>query len=137
MECERTILRRAFTKDLRRDRTGTGMRMREFMKNRMCVFILLLVLLLPCVRITAGYSEAAFSDDPDAVERAADSVFMLEVYSYNNQQVAVGSGVSTSASISRVAKDLKPSRFDIVFLLPLEGDLCGGGHPTALRLYMK
>ena len=69
-----------------------GMGVRKFMKKRMCVFILLLVLLLPCVRITAGYSEAAFSDDPDAVERAADSVFMLEVYSANRSRIAIGSG---------------------------------------------
>lgn len=36
--------------------------------------------------------ETAFSDNADAIEKAADSVFMLEVYSYNNQRVAVGSG---------------------------------------------
>ena len=69
-------------------------RVREMKKRFVCravktlIWILAACLLLPAV--SAG--EGAFSDDPDAIEKAADSVFMLEVYAYNNQQIAVGSG---------------------------------------------
>lgn len=51
-----------------------------------CLFIYLLV----CPSFSFG--ENTFSTDADAIEKAADSVFMLEVYSYNNQKIAVGSG---------------------------------------------
>ena len=50
----------------------------------------LLICLLSCPVLSAG--DYSFSADADAIEKAADSVFMLEVYSYNNQQVAVCSG---------------------------------------------
>lgn len=50
----------------------------------------LLICLLSCPALSVG--DYSFSADADAIEKAADSVFMLEVYSYNNQQVAVGSG---------------------------------------------
>ena len=54
-----------------------------------CVFWLVLCcMLLPAL----SSAEAAFSQDPDAIEKAADSVFMLEVYSGTNRQIAVGSG---------------------------------------------
>lgn len=33
-----------------------------------------------------------YIDDSDAIERTADSVFMLETYSLENQQIAIGSG---------------------------------------------
>ena len=41
---------------------------------------------------TYSMADKAFSADADAIEIAADSVFMLEVYSYDNRQIAVGSG---------------------------------------------
>lgn len=37
-------------------------------------------------------AEQGFTEDADAIEKAADSVFMLEIYSRNNQKIAVGSG---------------------------------------------
>ena len=52
------------------------------------VFLTLLILLLPAVSLC----EYGFSDDADAIEAAADSVFMLEVYSSSNRKIAVGSG---------------------------------------------
>ena len=49
-----------------------------------CLFLLAV---MPCVSADSG-----FSGDPDAVERAADSVFMLEVYRSDRAKVAIGSG---------------------------------------------
>ena len=51
-------------------------------------YIFICLLLFPVVSL----GESGFSTDPDAIEKAADSVFMLEVYSNNNQQIAIGSG---------------------------------------------
>ena len=51
--------------------------------------LLALCLLLNPLAASAEYS---FSRDADAIESAADSVFMLEVYSSDNKQIAVGSG---------------------------------------------
>ena len=53
------------------------------------VFLLLAVFLMQPAAVLGEYS---FSDDADAIERAADSVFMLEVYASGNQKIAVGSG---------------------------------------------
>ena len=39
-----------------------------------------------------SYADYSFSEDADSVEKAADSVFMLEVYSSSNQKIGVGSG---------------------------------------------
>ena len=52
------------------------------------VFCLITCLLYPVL----SFGEYSFSGDADAIEKAADSVFMLEVYSYNNQRIAIGSG---------------------------------------------
>ncbi len=52
--------------------------------------ILILFCLLLCPTLSLG--EYSFSGDADAIEKAADSVFMLEVYSGDNRQIAVGSG---------------------------------------------
>ena len=62
------------------------------MKTRARISVLFLALFLAGAFITAGGAEAAFSEDPDAVERAADSVFMLEVYSSGRSRIAIGSG---------------------------------------------
>ena len=51
------------------------------------VFSLLLTCMFPFV-----YAETMFSENPDAVEKAADSVFMLEVYDNHNTRIAIGSG---------------------------------------------
>ena len=51
-------------------------------------FLALCLLLCPAVSLGDG----GFSADADAIEKAADSVFMLEVYSNRNQRIAVGSG---------------------------------------------
>ena len=55
--------------------------------------IMLLGLVL-CLLFGPGLSRAdgPFSADADAIEKAADSVVMLEVYSYNKQKIALGSG---------------------------------------------
>ena len=58
-------------------------------KKTIIIFCLAACLLLCPV---LSFCESAFSADADAIEKAADSVFMLEVYSYNNQRIAVGSG---------------------------------------------
>ena len=59
------------------------------MKKRVLTLLLAASLLL-CPAIT--YADYSFSADADAIEKAADSVFMLEVYSYNNRMIATGSG---------------------------------------------
>ena len=56
--------------------------------KRFFALICLAVLLVPL----AAAAEYSFSNDPDAVEKAADSVFMLEVYDASNRKLAVGSG---------------------------------------------
>ena len=53
--------------------------------------LLTVLMIIFTLTATAG-AEAAFSEDPDAVERAADSVFMLEVYSGSRSRIAIGSG---------------------------------------------
>ena len=40
----------------------------------------------------SGHADYSFSNDADAVENAANSVFMLEVYDSRNRKIAVGSG---------------------------------------------
>ena len=57
-------------------------------KPAILLFLIALMLLTPVLSL----GDYSFSSDADAIEKAADSVFMLEVYSYNNQQIAVGSG---------------------------------------------
>lgn len=56
----------------------------------MLTAVMLLVLCFCPARVIGA--AAAFSDDPDAIEAAADSVFMLEVYSSSNRCIATGSG---------------------------------------------
>lgn len=53
---------------------------------------LILAILLVCLAVISSAAEYRFSEDADAIENAADSVFMLEVYSSSNRQIAVGSG---------------------------------------------
>ena len=52
------------------------------------LFLLLCLVFLPSLTL-ATYR---FSEDADAIESVADSVFMLEVFDSNNQKIAVGSG---------------------------------------------
>ncbi|MCR5566723.1 MAG: S1C family serine protease [Clostridiales bacterium] len=59
------------------------------MKKRLFTLLLAAALLL-CAKPALG--DYSFSADADAIEKAADSVFMLEVYSYNNRMLATGSG---------------------------------------------
>ena len=62
------------------------------MKKSIWAFILFIAMVISsCLSAPAG-AEAAFSENPDAVERAADSVFMLEVYGRNRNKTAIGSG---------------------------------------------
>ena len=60
-------------------------------KRFFTVFVLAVVaisLLLP----ETACAEYSFSNDPDAVEKAADSVFLLEIYDAYNRKIASGSG---------------------------------------------
>ena len=53
---------------------------------------ILFVVLLLVLTISAAFGEYSFTNDADAIEEAANSVFMLEVYSSRNQKIGVGSG---------------------------------------------
>ena len=61
-----------------------------YMKNKLsatiCFLAVMTVLLFQPGSAAAEYS---FSSDADAVERAADSVFMLEVYDARNNQIGL------------------------------------------------
>ncbi len=54
----------------------------------------LVLAIIAAVMIMLGMASAdgGFSDDADAIETAADSVYMLEVYSSRKEKIAVGSG---------------------------------------------
>ena len=54
--------------------------------------LILLLVFASCIISPGSLAEAAFSENPDAVEQAADSVFMLEVYGSNRSRMAIGSG---------------------------------------------
>ena len=56
-----------------------------------CFSILCCFAILSCLSISLA-AEYSFSEDADAVEEAANSVFMLEVYSSQSQKIGVGSG---------------------------------------------
>lgn len=66
------------------------------MKKQLCipqiVICVLCIIVLSLLSPTLSRAEYSFSEDADAIEKAADSVFMLEVYSNDNKQIAVGSG---------------------------------------------
>ena len=64
------------------------------MKKRLVSGVWVCVLLVLCAAVipVSALGEYSFSTDADAIEKAADSVFMLEVYSSDNRQIAVGSG---------------------------------------------
>lgn len=62
------------------------------MKPVFRTFIFPVVIFFTCVFILPVCAEAAFLDNPDAVEKVADSVFMLEVYDKNHSRIAIGSG---------------------------------------------
>ena len=61
---------------------------RHFMKNRMMLLLIAAIVMFH----SCALGEYSFTDDVDAIERAADSVLMLEVYSSQNQKIGVGSG---------------------------------------------
>ena len=56
--------------------------------SRALSFLTALLFLLPGV----SGAEQKFTEDADAIEQAADSVFMLEIYGYDNRKIGVGSG---------------------------------------------
>ena len=58
-------------------------------KVYLCLIVSSMFLFL-CVG--GAWADQRFTDDADAIEKAADSVFMLEIYSKNNQKIGVGSG---------------------------------------------
>lgn len=63
------------------------------MNNKLSIltyFLSMMIFLL--LQSGSAAAEYSFSSDADAVERAADSVFMLEVYDARSNRIAVGSG---------------------------------------------
>lgn len=64
------------------------------MKARsICAVYGLLAMLAICALFSSSaLADYSFSSDPDAVETAANSVFMLEVYGANSRKIATGSG---------------------------------------------
>ncbi len=52
------------------------------------VFVSVAILVVPLGALSAG----GFSDDPDRIELAAQSVLMLEIYDQNDELIATGSG---------------------------------------------
>ena len=63
------------------------------MKNRRLIPVLVLTVLLALLPpLSAALGEYSFSNDPDAVEKAADSVFLLEIYDGRSRKIASGSG---------------------------------------------
>ena len=65
------------------------MNMKNKLSAMICFLAVMTVLLFQPGSAAAEYN---FSSDADAVERAADSVFMLEVYDTRGNRIAVGSG---------------------------------------------
>lgn len=61
---------------------------KKFFSIMLCLAVMVS---LVCIQGAAG-AEYSFSSDPDAVEKAADSVFLLEVYDARNRKIASGSG---------------------------------------------
>ena len=63
-------------------------------KNAQLLHVLLVASLFFCLAFSRSHSNAdsGFMDNPDAVEKAANSVFMLEVYSADHHKIGVGSG---------------------------------------------
>ena len=57
--------------------------------RRISVFSMVLLLVFT---ISTAFGEYSFTNDADAIEEAANSVFMLEVYSGRNQKIGIGSG---------------------------------------------
>ena len=62
--------------------------MKRFAICVLCVFMLFVLL----TNSNVSYAETEFQNDADAIEEAANSVFMLEIYASNNQKIGVGSG---------------------------------------------
>ena len=63
------------------------------MKNRRFITVFVLMVLAVSLPLAGeAYAEYSFSNDPDAVEKAADSVFLLEIYDAHNRKIASGSG---------------------------------------------
>ncbi|MBR4538733.1 MAG: serine protease [Clostridia bacterium] len=60
--------------------------------RRFFTVFVLMVLTASFLLAGTAYAEYSFSNDPDAVEKAADSVFMLEIYDAYNRKIASGSG---------------------------------------------
>ena len=54
--------------------------------------ILCILVLIICPLMAYAEAEQDFTDNADAIEEAANSVFMLEIYGRNNQKIGVGSG---------------------------------------------
>ena len=60
------------------------------LRSKRPVFLVILTALV--LLLSPVHGEYSFTNDADAIEEAANSVFMLEVYSSRNQKIGVGSG---------------------------------------------
>ena len=56
------------------------------------VKLLLFITAVMLLTVSFAGAEMKFTEDADAIEEAANSVFMLEIYNRNNQKIGVGSG---------------------------------------------
>ncbi len=57
----------------------------------MVAAITLTILLLMNPGSTTALADYDYTEDPDAIEKTADSVFMLKIFSEDNRQIAIGS----------------------------------------------
>lgn len=69
----------------------TNRKMCQMKKNGIRCLVLLLAYWMMMLN-SVGFADYSFSHDPDAIEKAADSVFMLEIYSSDQEKIGVGSG---------------------------------------------
>lgn len=65
--------------------------MMERKKPGIC-WILVVFIAFQLLVVNISIAEQRFTEDADAIECAADSVFMLEIYADTNQRIGVGSG---------------------------------------------
>ena len=59
------------------------------MKKRILSILLFIIII---VQFIPAYAEVGFSSNPDAIEQAAKSVLMLQVFDADNEMIATGSG---------------------------------------------
>ena len=66
--------------------------MMKMNKHGVCLILIILTVMLTPIMYGRAKADQGFTEDADAIENAANSVFMLEIYARNNQKIGVGSG---------------------------------------------